>query len=672
VRSVPEFVRFNGTVNETHRSAIVAVSFAVYREGQGGIPLWSETQNVSVDANGRFAVLLGSSRAEGRLGVQVLAGAEPEQPRVLLVSVPYALKAQDAETLGGRSLNDFVLQSTLDRRLSDLGLTTGSPKTTKRPGAAIDSAAASTTEPQGAFFGDPTLTNNYKWLELTTQAGKGNYNGVLYNFANAGDPAQDNWVMRLGYNIGHGGNREDYSRPAIALEWESNFSPYLGQNVQEFHLAHVSTDGLVQRPITFYHPTIGKDSLGLNNSVLQLGDAAANIKAYFGLGGNFDWYLSPYAPDNQRIYFLRTTRNSAFAGSVSGTTTTISFQKQPQDDYWQIGNAFTVSHAGGNVGMGSVPVPYVRLNILPTSAVNGIDMHGNEAPPQFFFRATVGLAEKFMIERDGKTRVAGTVTAPNFIGNLTGTASQATAFAADPADCLTARFATAIAANGDLTCAPILASDLPSLSGSYVDLGTAQTIAGIKTFSSPIIADITGSAGMATVAGAFAADPADCLTARFATAIAANGDLTCAPILASDLPSLSGSYVDLTATQTIAGAKTFTSPVNVTATLATAQSYSVQQIVAFSVTPTFDAGTSNNFKLILGGNVTSSSLSNAVPGQTLVFLVCQDGTGGRTFAWPANFKTTMTIGGDANKCSAQQFYFDGTSAFALTAGVVNQ
>src|SRR5208282_825488 len=41
------------------------------------------------------------------LGVQ--AEGQPEQPRVLLVSVPYAFKAHEAETLGGRSVSDFVL-----------------------------------------------------------------------------------------------------------------------------------------------------------------------------------------------------------------------------------------------------------------------------------------------------------------------------------------------------------------------------------------------------------------------------------------------------------------------------------------------------------------------------------------------------------------------------------
>src|SRR5271157_5671288 len=41
------------------------------------------------------------------LGVQIQG--QPAQARVLLVSVPYALKAHEAETLSGRSISEFVL-----------------------------------------------------------------------------------------------------------------------------------------------------------------------------------------------------------------------------------------------------------------------------------------------------------------------------------------------------------------------------------------------------------------------------------------------------------------------------------------------------------------------------------------------------------------------------------
>jgi hypothetical protein len=102
------------------------VTFAIYDEQDGGTAtaLWSETQNVLADANGHFNVLLGAATAAGVpaelfgtgqsrwLGVTV--ARQQEMPRVLLASVPYALRAADADTLGG------LPASSLSRNLDPL------------------------------------------------------------------------------------------------------------------------------------------------------------------------------------------------------------------------------------------------------------------------------------------------------------------------------------------------------------------------------------------------------------------------------------------------------------------------------------------------------------------------------------------------------------------------
>jgi hypothetical protein len=123
--SVPRVLTLNGVVRGEARteaqsqSRLVGILFALYEEQEGGAPLWQEVQNVHLDAQGRYSVLLGSTQPEGLpadifttgqarwLGVQV--EGEKEQARILLVSVPYALKAADAETLGGKPLSEFVL-----------------------------------------------------------------------------------------------------------------------------------------------------------------------------------------------------------------------------------------------------------------------------------------------------------------------------------------------------------------------------------------------------------------------------------------------------------------------------------------------------------------------------------------------------------------------------------
>jgi hypothetical protein len=92
-----------------------------------------------------------------------------------------------------------------------------------------------------------------------------------------------------------------------------------------------------------------------------------------------------------------------------------------------------------------------------------------------------------------------------------------------------------------------------------------------------------------------------------------------------------------------------------------------------SGTASFDAGLGNTFELTLNANATSTTLSNAQPGQWLSFIICQPATGGPfTFAWPSNVHGGMTIGTTAGKCSAQSFAFDGATAFATSQGVANQ
>ncbi|HEY3927193.1 MAG TPA: hypothetical protein VGL89_02355 [Candidatus Koribacter sp.] len=87
--------------------------------------------------------------------------------------------------------------------------------------------------------------------------------------------------------------------------------------------------------------------------------------------------------------------------------------------------------------------------------------------------------------------------------------------------------------------------------------------------------------------------------------------------------------------------------------------------VTFSATPTFDVSKGNTQLITLTGNVTSSLLVGALAGERLLFIVCQDATGARTFVWPASVKGGGVIGSTASKCSVQDFVWDGASARAV-------
>src|SRR5580658_9189078 len=61
--AVPAVTSFSGTITGTEGTR--SVTFALYNEQTGGVPLWLETQNVMVDSNGHYSVVLGANQAGG-------------------------------------------------------------------------------------------------------------------------------------------------------------------------------------------------------------------------------------------------------------------------------------------------------------------------------------------------------------------------------------------------------------------------------------------------------------------------------------------------------------------------------------------------------------------------------------------------------------------------------
>lgn len=119
---VPRLVNFSGQAADAEGKIIPGIAgatFAIYKDQFEGSPLWLETQNIQGDAKGNYTVQLGATKPEGLpldlfssgearwLGVSINGGSE--QPRILLLSVPYALKAADAETIGGLPPSAFML-----------------------------------------------------------------------------------------------------------------------------------------------------------------------------------------------------------------------------------------------------------------------------------------------------------------------------------------------------------------------------------------------------------------------------------------------------------------------------------------------------------------------------------------------------------------------------------
>src|SRR5690349_13964813 len=68
IAAVPRLVRINSAFHPANGSVASAVESAVlsiYVAETGGSALWQETQNVPVDSDGHYSLLLGSTRNEG-------------------------------------------------------------------------------------------------------------------------------------------------------------------------------------------------------------------------------------------------------------------------------------------------------------------------------------------------------------------------------------------------------------------------------------------------------------------------------------------------------------------------------------------------------------------------------------------------------------------------------
>jgi hypothetical protein len=119
---VPALVGYSGTALNAQGSPLsgeVSMTFLIFKDQTGGEPFFTETQSVALDATGHYKVNLGATLSSGLPAglfstgesrwLEVQIAGQPAQPRALLVSVPYAMQAADASTLGGLPASAYAL-----------------------------------------------------------------------------------------------------------------------------------------------------------------------------------------------------------------------------------------------------------------------------------------------------------------------------------------------------------------------------------------------------------------------------------------------------------------------------------------------------------------------------------------------------------------------------------
>ena len=145
--TVPRLIRMQGTLRDEAGKPLsgpIGATFSLYKDQNDQEVVWQENQNVQLDSGGRYSVLLGAANESG-LPLEIFSAGEArwlgvrpdgqaEQPRILLLSVAYALKAADTEMLGGKPASAFVLADgqPSSAQLAS-GSTAGSPNSQRAP-----------------------------------------------------------------------------------------------------------------------------------------------------------------------------------------------------------------------------------------------------------------------------------------------------------------------------------------------------------------------------------------------------------------------------------------------------------------------------------------------------------------------------------------------------------
>ncbi len=426
-QDVPQNVRFGSALRDasgTPRTGTVPIMFSLYRSATGGAPIWQETQNVILDDQGRFSVLLGAvsrfpsglfATNEARwLGVQVLADAEAEQPRVMLVSVPYALKAQDAETLGGLPASAYVRADAVGMAPSPGSKRNGQAAALESEGTVVTNTSH-TVNAIPKFSATDTLADSMLWEQ---------YNQAGLDAFNVSVGTED--VVRIGDGTGN------QKRLQIAGRMVSTGFDVVSSLFSSVHVVNNNPAGVG------FQINVSSQTADFTNGVF----ASAQSNNAFAIEGIV---FEPTSPSTVGV---------DYSYAIAGVN-------RQQEGAALYGVSLYDGAGGAGFPQPSGPVGLYASVAHSTAIAAILDQRAGSGK---IISARNNGSEVMSMNTAGNITTSGSVTAASFSGSgasLTGvTASTASALASDPLACAANRFVTDIAADGTLTCAQPSTSNL--------------------------------------------------------------------------------------------------------------------------------------------------------------------------------------------------------------------
>ncbi len=394
---VPRLIKFSGVISsqtsqETQNptsdrasARVLTSTFSLYELQEGGAPLWSESQKVQLDDQGRYVVLLGATSSSGLpldlftsgkalwLGVQPQLSGVVEQPRVLLVAVPYALKASDSDTLGGKPASAYALAGSQ---------TLLAPSTV--PGSsASSSAAAQSSNPTTS--GAQTAPQPATACSSITSDGTATANSIAMFTTNCN--LESSAITQTSGNIGISG-----ASPA-GTKFQITDTPAANPGIHFTNHELLNTSATVNgtnKVLTFVMDASNMTiSAGVTDSGYRVGVEGAGYANTAGFAGTLGAQYGVWGRAGISAAASGATVNNAYAGyfdifnSVAGTT---------------IANAYGV---------------YILNNATTGTITNRYDLYAASANANNYFAGSVGIGAKTpaaTLEVNGTAKFDNTVT----------------------------------------------------------------------------------------------------------------------------------------------------------------------------------------------------------------------------------------------------------------------
>lgn len=435
--SVPNLIRYGGVLKDAQDSAIssrtVGITFLIYKQQDGGAPIWMETQNVTLDATAHYSVVLGSTTATGLpddlfsqqeqrwLGVQVQG--QPEQPRVLLVSVPYAIKAAEADRLAGHNASEYVtieaLQNAVQQQLQATGVAAAVSATSNSKGANAGLAPV-VTNPATNFV--DTTTNQ---VVLVQQNGT----GVALK-ATAGGNSAITAATTSGSVPAISGTSSSTTGTGVSGSASSSSGVTYGVNGQSSSTAGVGVRGLATATTGSTIGVLGSSSSTSGSGVFAT--ATASSGATMGLKAQVS------SASGTAAVIQNTASGKLISGRTGSGTGTEKFAVDGSGNITASGAITGTGNVSGRqliskVAIGTPPLQVASTTVVPN--LNASLLGGNPASAfasatgsgSYIHNVTTPQTANFNISGNGT--VGGTLTGGRFVGDgsgLTGVVATAT------------------------------------------------------------------------------------------------------------------------------------------------------------------------------------------------------------------------------------------------------